>query len=55
VALYQDLPVFRDVYRLTLRIHQLTQSFANGDQDRYSKANPSYVRPVAGFLTNRSL
>ena len=28
VALYQDLPVFRDVYRLTLRIHQLTQSFS---------------------------
>ena len=28
MALYQDLPVFRDVYQLTLRIHQLTQSFA---------------------------
>ena len=28
MALYQDLPVFRDVYRLTLRIHQLTQSFS---------------------------
>ena len=28
MALYQDLPVFRDVYRLTLRVHQLTQSFS---------------------------
>ena len=28
MARYQDLPVFRDVYQLTLRIHQLTQSFA---------------------------
>jgi hypothetical protein len=27
VALYHELPVFRDVYRLTLRIHQLTQGF----------------------------
>ena len=28
MALYQELPVFRDVYRLTLRVHQLTQSFS---------------------------
>ena len=28
MAMYQELPVFRDVYRLTLRIHQLTQSFS---------------------------
>ena len=28
MALYQDLPVFRDVNRLTLRVHQLTQSFS---------------------------
>ena len=28
MALYQDLPVVRDVYRLTLRVHQLTQSFS---------------------------
>jgi hypothetical protein len=27
VALYQDLPVFRDVYRLTLRVNVLTQGF----------------------------
>jgi hypothetical protein len=27
MALYQDLPVFRDVYRLTLRINVLTQGF----------------------------
>jgi hypothetical protein len=27
VALYHELPVFRDAYRLTLRIHQLTQGF----------------------------
>jgi hypothetical protein len=27
VVLYHELPVFRDVYRLTLRIHQLTQGF----------------------------
>ena len=28
VVLYHELPVFRDVYRLTLRIHQLTQGFS---------------------------
>ena len=28
MAQYQDLPVFRDVYRLTLSVHQLTQSFS---------------------------
>jgi len=28
VALYQELPVFRYVYRLTLRVHQLTQGFS---------------------------
>ena len=27
MALYQDLPVFRDVYRLTLRVNVLTQGF----------------------------
>jgi hypothetical protein len=27
VALYHELPVFRDVYRIALRIHQLTQGF----------------------------
>ena len=32
MALYQDLPVFRDVYRLTLRIHQIIQSFAREDK-----------------------
>ena len=28
LTLYHELPVFRDVYRLTLRIHQLTQGFS---------------------------
>ncbi len=32
MALYQDLPVFRDVHRLTLRIHQIIQSFAREDK-----------------------
>jgi hypothetical protein len=27
LALYHELSVFRDAYRLTLRIHQLTQGF----------------------------
>jgi hypothetical protein len=27
LALYHELLVFRDAYRLTLRIHQLTQGF----------------------------
>jgi hypothetical protein len=28
VVLYHELPLFRDVYRLTLRVHQLTQGFS---------------------------
>jgi len=28
LTLYDELPVFRDVYRLTLRMHQLTQGFS---------------------------
>ena len=32
MALYQDLPAFRDVYRLSLRIHQLIQSFAREEK-----------------------
>jgi hypothetical protein len=28
MALYSELPVYREVYRLTLRVHQLTQGFA---------------------------
>jgi hypothetical protein len=28
VALYNDLPVFKDVYQLTLRIFELTMGFA---------------------------
>lgn len=27
MALYHDLPVFRDVYTLTLRVHELTRHF----------------------------
>ena len=32
MAPYQDLPAFRDVYRLTLRIHQLIQSLARKEK-----------------------
>ena len=28
MALYGDLPVYRDVYKLTLRIHELTAGFS---------------------------
>jgi hypothetical protein len=30
MALYYDLPVFKDVYRLTLQIFELTQHFNRG-------------------------
>jgi hypothetical protein len=32
VVLYQDLPVFADVYKLTLRIFAVTQDFCAGVQ-----------------------
>ena len=52
--LYYDLPVFKDVYALTLRLFQLTQNFSR--EYKFTRGLPGGATPaVFSYFLNKSL
>ena len=41
MALYYDLPVFKDVYKLTLLIYSLTKDFSNEEKRSFDRKRGS--------------